>query len=75
MSIAHRVCAERNWELGRLVGYQVGLDKQISSDTRLAYVTTGVLLQKLVTIKSMSEYTHVILDEVSSPKEEVLFVN
>ena len=64
ISIAKRVCQERSWELGGLVGYQVARDKQISDDTRISYVTTGVLLQKLISAKSLNEYTHIILDEV-----------
>ena len=34
-SVAKRVCRERGWPLGQLVGYKVGLDKSNSSkDTR-----------------------------------------
>lgn len=36
--------------------------------TRLIYVTTGVLLWKLVQTKSLTEYTHIFVDEV--PKHE-----
>ena len=46
------------------MGYQVGRDRMSSDDTRISYVTTGVLLQKLIAAKSLNEYTHVILDEV-----------
>lgn len=63
-SIAKFICKERNWQLGNLVGYQIQLDKKISEDTRLAFCTTGVLLQRLVNQKNLNEYTHVILDEV-----------
>ncbi|XP_077865739.1 ATP-dependent RNA helicase TDRD9-like [Saccoglossus kowalevskii] len=64
ISIAKRVCAERGWQLGSLVGYQVALDRCITDDTRLTYLTTGVLLQKLINSKNMNMFTHVILDEV-----------
>ncbi|KAL9952201.1 hypothetical protein ACROYT_G039416 [Oculina patagonica] len=64
ISIAKRVCQERGWTLGSLVGYQVGRDKCLSEDTRLSYVTTGVLLQRLIQAKNMNQYTHVFLDEV-----------
>ena len=48
-SVARRVCSERNWTLGGLCGYQIGLDRScVSEDTRITYVTTGVLLQKLI---------------------------
>ncbi|XP_068210369.1 ATP-dependent RNA helicase TDRD9-like [Palaemon carinicauda] len=63
-SLARRVCKERNWKLGKLVGYQVGLDNCTDLDTRLAYVTTEVLVQKLINKRSLNSYTHIILDEV-----------
>lgn len=64
ISIAQRVCEERSWEVGGIVGYQVSLNKTISDDTRISYVTTGVLLEKLISAKSLNAYTHVVLDEV-----------
>nr|XP_022333202.1 putative ATP-dependent RNA helicase TDRD9 [Crassostrea virginica] len=73
MSIARRVCSERKWQLGTICGYQVGMDKQASEDTRILYVTTGVLLRKLVSKKNMLEYTHVILDEVHERDQDTDF--
>ena len=44
VSVATRVCNERNWSLGTVCGYQIGLDrKHQSADTRICYVTTGIL--------------------------------
>ncbi|XP_075982903.1 tudor domain containing 9 protein spindle E [Anticarsia gemmatalis] len=74
ISIAKRVAQERGWEVGGLVGYQVGLDAKATSDTRIHYVTTGILLQKLVSAKTMNEYTHVILDEVHERGQEMDFL-
>lgn len=75
-SIAKRVSDERKWPLGNLVGYQVGRDKKVTEDTRITYVTTGVLRQKLIMNKSMNEYTHIILDEVRKwfPSLIILFM-
>lgn len=70
ISIAKRVCQERGWTLGSLVGYQVGRDKCVSEDTRLSYVTTGVLLQRLIQSKNMNQYTHVFLDEVHEREQD-----
>ena len=64
ISIAKRVSQERGWHLGGLVGYQVALSKNTSEDTRLTYVTTGVLLRKLIQAKNLNQYTHIVLDEV-----------
>jgi HrpA-like RNA helicase len=61
-----RVCNERGWHMGGLVGYHVGLDKMNKSpDTRLLYVTTGVLKMMLVNdLNIANTFTHIILDEV-----------
>ncbi|XP_018007189.1 ATP-dependent RNA helicase TDRD9 [Hyalella azteca] len=64
VTLARRVCEERKWKLGSLVGYQVGLDNCTTEDTRLSYVTTEVLVQKLIVQKSLDQFTHIILDEV-----------
>ncbi|XP_047994104.1 probable ATP-dependent RNA helicase spindle-E [Leguminivora glycinivorella] len=74
MSIAKRVAQERGWDVGGLVGYQVGLENKTSNDTRISYVTTGVLLQKLVNAKTMNEYTHIILDEVHERGQDMDFL-
>ncbi len=63
-SIAKFVCESRGWRLGGLVGYQIGMNRNLTEDTRLTFATTGVLLQKLINMKNMNQYTHVILDEV-----------
>ncbi|XP_063539253.1 probable ATP-dependent RNA helicase spindle-E [Cydia strobilella] len=74
MSIAKRVAQERGWDVGGVVGYQVGLENRTSNDTRIHYVTTGVLLQKLVNAKTMNEYTHIILDEVHERGQDMDFL-
>ncbi|KAG8184735.1 hypothetical protein JTE90_019337 [Oedothorax gibbosus] len=73
ISIARRVCHERKWQLGTIVGYQVAMDAKTSTDTRLNYVTTGVLLEKLVNAKRMDMYTHVIIDEVHERNQDIDF--
>ena len=71
-SVARRVCQERGWSLGGLVGYQVGLDKANKSlDTRLLYVTTGILKRMLIAKKHLNDWTHVILDEVHEREEDM----
>lgn len=52
--------------MGGLVGYHVGLDKMNKSpDTRLLYVTTGVLKMMLINdLNIANTFTHIILDEV-----------
>lgn len=72
-SITRRVCEERKWPVGRLVGYQVGLDRVLCEDTRITYMTVGVLLRKLVKAKNLNQYTHIILDEVHERDQDTDF--
>lgn len=78
VSVSRRVCSERDWQLGALCGYQIGLDgKHVSDDTLITYVTTGVLLQKLVgknAEANFHRYTHIILDEVHERDLDTDFV-
>uniref|UniRef100_A0A673V8U2 ATP-dependent RNA helicase TDRD9 n=1 Tax=Suricata suricatta TaxID=37032 RepID=A0A673V8U2_SURSU len=73
-SLARWISKERAWTLGGLVGYQVGLEKIATEDTKLIYMTTGVLLQKIVGAKSLMEFTHVFIDEVHERTEEMDFL-
>jgi ATP-dependent RNA helicase TDRD9 len=49
------------------------MDKTANEDTRLLYVTTGVLLRKLIKTKNMLQFTHVILDEVNVFTDSFLY--
>ncbi|XP_036006659.1 ATP-dependent RNA helicase TDRD9 isoform X1 [Fundulus heteroclitus] len=73
-SIARWVAAQRKCTLGSLVGYQIGLERMATEHTRLIYMTTGVLLQKLVLAKSLTEYSHIFVDEVHERSEEMDFL-
>lgn len=74
VSVARRVCEERGWRLGEICGYQIGLDRvHQSENTRICYVTTGVLLQKLIN-NACSQYTHIIIDEVHERSLDTDFV-
>ncbi|NXA39418.1 TDRD9 helicase, partial [Eudromia elegans] len=73
-SIARWISKERSWTLGGIVGYQVSLEKVTTKDTRLTYMTTGVLLQKLVCAKSLTEFTHIFVDEVHERTKEMDFL-
>lgn len=73
ITVTKRVSEERNWPVGTLVGYQVGLNNKTSHDTRLTFCTTGVLLQKFINKRNMNDYTHVILDEVHERDQDMDF--
>ncbi|XP_056151357.1 ATP-dependent RNA helicase TDRD9 [Lampris incognitus] len=71
ISIARWIAKERKCTLGSLVGYQVGLEKMATEHTRLIYMTTGVLLQKLVGVRTLTEFTHIFVDEIHERTEEM----
>lgn len=74
MSIARRVADQRHWPLGSVVGYQIGLNREMSEETILTFMTTGVLLQKLISTKNLNEFTHIILDEVHERNKDMDFL-
>lgn len=51
--------------------FQVGLQKVASEHTQLIYMTTGVLLWKLVLTKCLTEYTHIFVDEVHKHESDL----
>lgn len=53
---------------------QVGLDKNISDDVILTYMTTEVLLQKLITHRNLNRFTHIIIDEVHERSKALDFL-
>jgi ATP-dependent RNA helicase TDRD9 len=49
---------------------QVGMERRAKDFTCLTYMTTGCLLEMLVAKKSVSEFTHIIIDEVHERDED-----
>ncbi|XP_034488206.1 probable ATP-dependent RNA helicase spindle-E [Drosophila innubila] len=75
ISICKRVCQERQWQPGTVCNYQVGLHRSSNlEDTRLLYCTTGVLLNTLIHQKTLTHYTHIILDEVHERDQDMDFL-
>ncbi|KAK3581847.1 hypothetical protein CHS0354_009735 [Potamilus streckersoni] len=74
MAVAERVAEERADKLGRIVGYQIRLEKVQSSLTRLLFCTTGIVLRRLEGDPTLQGITHIILDEVHERSEESDFL-
>lgn len=75
VSISKRVCQERNWPIGSVCGYQIGLDKRKSIDTRLLYVTNSLLKEQFIGRGDfIMKYTHIILDEIHDREIDTDFV-
>jgi len=62
-SLAARVAAEKNVPVGSLVGYSVRFDELSSEQTRIKYVTDGMLVRELLGDPLLSRYSVIVVDE------------
>ena len=60
---ARRVAEEMGTALGDAVGYEVRFERQVGRDTRIVYLTEGLLARRLVSDPSLSDVAVVLLDE------------
>ncbi|MFL6540339.1 MAG: ATP-dependent helicase HrpB, partial [Chthoniobacterales bacterium] len=61
--LAARVAAERKAKLGELVGYQVRFENVVSRQTRIRFVTEGILLRQLIQDPELRGVTAILFDE------------
>jgi ATP-dependent RNA helicase DHX8/PRP22 len=61
--MARRLCEERRSRLGGEVGYSIRFEDRTSSQTRIRYVTDGILVRECSTDPGLGQYSLVILDE------------
>ncbi|KAI0139428.1 P-loop containing nucleoside triphosphate hydrolase protein [Hypoxylon sp. NC0597] len=72
LGLADRVSEERCSKLGQEVGYSIRGENKTSPQTKITFVTTGVLLRRLQTsggrtedvVASLADVSHVVIDEV-----------
>ncbi|KAG6891586.1 hypothetical protein C0992_002624 [Termitomyces sp. T32_za158] len=62
-SLAERVAAEKNTRVGELVGYSVRFDERFSQETRIKYMTDGMIVRELLSDPKLSQYSVIIVDE------------
>ncbi|KAG1714843.1 ATP-dependent RNA helicase DHX33 [Nymphon striatum] len=63
VTIAERVSVETGTELGKLVGYTVRFDDTTSEETKMKYMTDGMLLREAMLDPLLKKYSIIILDE------------
>ncbi|MGF1678570.1 MAG: ATP-dependent helicase HrpB [Candidatus Methylacidiphilales bacterium] len=61
--LAARVAQERGEPLGQCVGYEVRFERSVSPQTRIRYVTEGVLLRELLAQPELNHCAVVLFDE------------
>lgn len=64
IAVAERVAEEMCEKIGTLVGYNVRLDSKQSSETKMLFCTTGILLRRLQSDPTLNGVSHIIVDEV-----------
>ena len=63
VSMARRVAEEFGEEPGRTVGFQHRFDKRLSAETRIKFMTDGILLAETRTDRHFRAYDTLIIDE------------
>lgn len=63
VSVAKRVSEERECTLGEEVGYAIRFEDCTNKQTRIKYMTDGVLLRESLRDPSLFEYAAIIMDE------------
>jgi HrpA-like RNA helicase len=76
IGLADRVAEERSSAVGAQVGYQIRGENKTSRETKISFVTTGVLLRKLATAGdvALERVTHIFVDEVHERSVESDFL-
>ena len=64
ITIAGRVATEMSCQLGSIVGYSVRFEDMTSSQTKIKYMTDGILLREAISDPLLHKYKVIILDEV-----------
>jgi ATP-dependent helicase HrpB len=62
-SLARRVAAEQGWTVGREAGWQVRGDRQFTRDTRVLFMTEGILAARLQRDPLAEDFAVIVLDE------------
>lgn len=75
VSVAKRVAEEVGCELGGLVGYAIRFEDATSEETRIKYMTDGVLLRESLREPDLDSYSALVMDEAHerSLHTDVLF--
>lgn len=62
-TIAQRIAAERGWQVGEEIGWQIRLERRFGRRTQLLVATEGVLTARLQQDPLLSSFRTIVLDE------------
>lgn len=63
MSVAKRVAEEMGVDLGQECGYAIRFEDCTSENTRIKYMTDGILLRECLSDPDLDQYSAIIMDE------------
>lgn len=63
MSVAKRVALEMNVNIGEEVGYSIRFEDMTSSNTKIKFMTDGILLREALLDDNLDQYCCIIIDE------------
>ena len=63
MSVAQRVAEEVGCKLGHEVGYTIRFEDNTNSDTKIKYMTDGIMQREILLDPLLSKYSVIMLDE------------
>lgn len=64
ISLAERVAQEQGQKIGNWVGYKIRGESRATQDTRLTFMTTGILLRMIQFDPLLADISHIVFDEV-----------
>lgn len=64
ISLASRVADETGSSVGEKIGYSIRFDEHLSGNTRLKFLTDGMLLREMLTNPLLTRYDVIMVDEV-----------
>lgn len=64
ISLSKRVAHEMLSEFGTEVGYQIRFERSKNKNTKIVFITEGLLLRQLSTEAALSQYDVIVLDEI-----------
>ena len=73
-SVADRVAAELKGQLGGLVGYKVRFTDKVRFDTRIKFMTDGILLAESQGDPTLSAYSCIVIDEAHERSLNIDFI-
>ncbi|KAN0034548.1 hypothetical protein ACTFIV_001073 [Dictyostelium citrinum] len=65
IKLAELVSKQMNEQVGKTVGYGIRFEEKVSNDTKIKYITDGLLVREMMVDPLLNNYSIVIVDQVN----------